>query len=116
MKQSTVAAIICIAAVCYGTSLAQTIAPQSTPGTKTPLIDARQKEQKARIKQGVKSGELTRHETKRLAVEQKKIKRDEAKAKSDGKVTPQERKRLLHEQNRASKDIYKQKHDRQKRR
>lgn len=115
MKQSTVVAIICIAAACYGTSLAQTTAPQSAGGTKTPLIDARQKEQKARIKQGVNSGALTRHETKRLAVEQKKIRRDEAKAKSDGKVTPKERKRLLHEQNHASKDIYKQKHDRQKR-
>lgn len=115
MKQLTVVAILCIAAACYGTSLAQMTAPQSTGGTKTLLIDARQKEQKARIKHGVKSGELTRHETKRLAVKQTKIKRDEAKAKSDGKVTPKERKRLLHEQNHASKDIYKQKYDRQKR-
>lgn len=115
MKLSTVVAITCITAACYSTGLAQTTATQSAGGTKTPLIDAREKNQKARIKQGVKSGELTRRETKRLVAEQKKIKRDEAKAKSDGTVTPQERKRLSREQNRASKDIYKQKHDRQKR-
>ncbi len=115
MRLSTVVAITCITMVCYGTSFAQTTTPQSAGGTKTPLIDARQKNQKERIKDGVKSGELTRRETKRLVAEQKKIKRDEIKAKSDDTVTPQERKHLLHEQNRASKDISKQKHDQQKR-
>ena len=90
--------------------------PQAKPKSdQTPAIDKREQNQKQRIKEGVKSGELTKKEARRLAAEQKKIKRDEAKAKSDGKVTPQERRKIRREQNRASKDIYRQKHDAQKR-
>jgi Ni/Co efflux regulator RcnB len=44
----------------------------------------RQRNQKQRIRQGVRSGELTRHEVKRLEREQTHIQRDEAWAKSDG--------------------------------
>lgn len=81
---------------------------------KTPAVDQRQENQKARIIEGRKSGELTRKETRRLAVQQGKIKADEKKAKADGVVTPAERAKLQHEQNRASKNIYRQKHDAQK--
>jgi hypothetical protein len=111
MKASTFIAVVCLGAAAFGTSLAQTANPQA--GSKTPRIEAREKAQKERIKEGVKSGELTRRETRRLAVEQKKIRNDEAKA--DGKVTPRERARLNKELNRASGDIYRQKHDKQKR-
>jgi len=113
MKASTFIAVVCLGAAAFGTSLAQTANPQA--GSKTPRIDAREKAQKERIKEGVKSGELTRRETHRLAVEQKKIRNDEAKAKADGKVTPRERARLNKELNRANRDIYRQKHDKQKR-
>jgi len=90
--------------------------PQEKPrSTETPVIDKREQNQKARIKQGVKSGELTKKETRRLAAEQKKIKHDEKKAKADGVVTPQEKAKIRKEQKRASKDIYRQKHDAQKR-
>ena len=84
--------------------------------TNTPVIDKRQEIQKKRIKQGVKSGELTARETGRLIHQQGKIHRMERRAKSDGHVTKRERVRLHRAENRASRNIYRQKHDRQKRR
>lgn len=110
MKASTVVAIVCLAMMAFATSSAQATNP---PGRKTPGIDAREKAQKERIKEGIKSGELTRREVRRLAAEQKKIWVDEAK--SDGKVTKRERAKLGKELNKASRDIARQKHDRQKR-
>lgn len=82
---------------------------------RTPGIDERQDVQKERIKQGVKSGELTKPEARKLVAEQKKIGRAEARAKSDGTVTKKERAKLHHELNKANRDIARQKHDRQKR-
>jgi hypothetical protein len=82
--------------------------------TATPRVGKRQVQQQARIKEGVKSGELTRREVRRLEREQAKIAVDKAKAKSDGVVTPAERAKLTREQNRASRHIVKQKHDAQK--
>ena len=81
----------------------------------TPVVDARQANQKARIQDGVKSGELTRREATRLRAEQRRIRADERRAKADGVVTPAERTQLRREQNRASRDIARQKHDGQKR-
>ncbi|MBI1804288.1 MAG: hypothetical protein HY033_03250 [Ignavibacteriae bacterium] len=79
--------------------------------TQTPQVDAREKNQQERIKEGVKSGELTGGETRRLEAEQGKIKADEMNAKADGKVTPAERRHIKREQNRASRHIYKKKHN-----
>jgi len=78
---------------------------------KTPSIDQREKNQEKRIEQGVKSGELTPGETRRLEIQQGKIKADEAKAKSDGKVTPAERRKLKRELNRANRNIFRKKHN-----
>ena len=86
-------------------------AQEKPKSDQTPVIDKREQIQKQRVKQGVKSGELTKKEARRLGAEQRKIKRDEAKAKSDGTVTPAERKKLTREQNRASKDIARNKHN-----
>ncbi len=91
------------------------LAQETQEKPKTPVIDKRERNQKARIKEGVKSGELTKRETALLAAEQRKIKKDEAKAKADGTVTPEERQKLRREEKRASKDIYKQKHNKEKR-
>lgn len=77
----------------------------------TPRADKREAIQKQRIKQGVKSGELTKPEARRLAREQRKIKKDEAAAKSDGTVTPAERAKLQREQNRASRKIARKKNN-----
>src|SRR5215475_11424071 len=83
--------------------------------TEAANTNQRQRNQQLRIRQGVRSGELTRHEVRRLEREQTRIRRDEAWAKSDGVFTPRERARIQQEQNRASADIYRQKHDNQTR-
>lgn len=79
--------------------------------TKTPRVDRREARQKARIEQGVKSGELTKQEAAQLDVQQQKIRRDEMKAKADGTISPAERMKLKREQNRANKKIYRKKHN-----
>jgi hypothetical protein len=83
--------------------------------TRDPHVNQRQHNQRERIQQGVKSGELTRRETGRLAEEQKDIRQLERAYKSDGTLTGAERRDLQHEQNQASRDIYRQKHDGQDR-
>ena len=78
-------------------------------------IDRREHNQKVRIRQGVKSGELTRNETRHLAKEESRIRAAETKAKADGEVTKKEALKLDHFLDKAGKDIYKQKHDNQDR-
>ena len=82
---------------------------------KTPAIDKREHNQQERIRQGIKSGELTRRETIRLEEQEAKIRVNEKFAKADGKITPAERERLEKELNRSSRNIYDQKHDNQDR-
>ncbi len=79
--------------------------------TATPRVTKRQVRQQARIEQGVKSGELTRHEARGLERQQAKIAVDKRKAKADGVVTPRERVKLTKEQNRASRRIHRLKHN-----
>jgi hypothetical protein len=81
----------------------------------TPKINHNQKHQTARIAHGVKNGELTAKEAKRLTREQKHIQHEKRLAKADGKVTRRERKHIRRDQRMASRDIYRQKHDRQDR-
>jgi hypothetical protein len=85
------------------------------PGTRDPRVNARQHNQHVRVVQGMRSGELTRHETRRLAEEQRDVRQLERAYKSDGTLTRNERRDLHHEQNQASRDIYRQKHDEQAR-
>lgn len=82
----------------------------------TPVLDKRQQNQKARIHQGVKSGELTKRETGRLVKGQRQLRKMKNHAKSDGNVTRKERARLQHKANVESRKIGINKHDRQKRR
>lgn len=77
--------------------------------------DARQHNQRARIHQGVKSGELTQKEAAGLRAQQRKIRRMERKAEADGVVTGQEKHKIEKAQDRASKSIHNQKHDDQQR-
>ncbi len=67
--------------------------------------------QKHRITQGVKSGELTRSETKNLIEDKKDIHHEVALAKSDGKVTRGERRIITKDQNKESREIYRKKHN-----
>jgi len=78
-------------------------------------IDARQARQRARIRNGVESGQLTRREATRLRGDQRTIRRQERRARADGVVTPRERAQLYRHQKRASRHINTQRHDRQQR-
>ncbi len=84
-------------------------------GTRDPGVNHRQHHQAARIVQGVRSGELTRRETRHLAHQQMRIRHEERRFKSDGTLTRRERAKLHHDLNHASASIYRQKHDRQHR-
>ncbi len=81
------------------------------PGTKTPGITARQKNQGKRIKRGVRSKELTKRETGSLVKDTKEIKEDKAAAKADGTVTGAERKEIHQDMNQTSRKIYRKKHN-----
>jgi len=74
-------------------------------------INSREHNQQSRIRQGVRRGELTQAETRRLETEEARIRASEARAKKDGKITPAERVRIQKELDKASRDIYQQKHD-----
>jgi len=77
----------------------------------TPVVRERQQAQTERIRQGVQSNELTRHEIKRLAAEQRHIQNEKKMAKSDGVVTGRERRQIRKDQRKANRNIYRQKHD-----
>jgi hypothetical protein len=66
---------------------------------------------KIKINQGVKSGELTKKETVRLARQQKDISQDVKSAKADGVVTREERKNIKKEKRKADRTIYRKKHN-----
>lgn len=77
----------------------------------TPKVDQRQKNQKLRIVDGVRDGELTRAETANLAKDQRELRRMERRAKRDGKVTARERARLQRKANKNSRKIARKKNN-----
>ena len=106
--------ILTAASITFGLTLL-TFAQTPAPGTKTPGITERQQQQQRRIRRGVRSGELTRKETRRLEKGQKEIQQDKKEAKADGTVTAQERQEIHKDQNQASRKIYRAKHNRRTR-
>ena len=106
MKRPLVMSVV--AALCLTATVADA-------GTRDPGVNARQQNQRARIQQGVRSGELTRPETRRAVESQRDIRQLERAYKSDGTLTGVERRDLRHEQSQASREIYRQKHDGQDR-
>lgn len=84
--------------------------PKAAPG-----VNHRQYDQRNRVQQGVRSGELTREEAQTLRGEQRDIRQTEREYKSDGVLTRTERKDLHQEQNQASQNIYEEKHDAEQR-
>lgn len=81
----------------------------------TPRLDQREQNQRQRVGQGVRSGELTRPETRRLVKGQVHVRRLEGRAKADADVTKRERVRLEHAADVQSRRILRQKHDGQDR-
>lgn len=74
-------------------------------------VAKRQCRQGTRISQGVKSGQLTRAETRSLVSEQRRIQRVKVRSWSDGRLSAREKAHLELMQDRASHRIYKLKHN-----
>lgn len=70
-----------------------------------------QKNQVHRVKNGVKSGEITKGELKVIKHEQKDFRQDVHMAASDGNITPHEKKFIRKEQHQNSRLIYRTKHN-----
>ena len=94
-----------------GTALAQT--PQPSPNQKPATVNQRRENQQDRIANGVRSGQLTPRETRRLEGRETRLNhtiRSDRKA-NDGKLTAQERRQVNRRQNRISRSIYRDKHN-----
>ena len=101
-----------IVAIAFFTASAYTSNAQTTTTAKQVSTI---KGDKQRIKQGVKSGELTPAETARLAAQTQKLKDEKEAYKADGVVTKEERKDFKQDKKKVSRSIYRQKHDGQTR-
>ena len=79
----------------------------------TPVINAREQNQAKRIKQGVKSGKLTKAQAAQLKKQlkgDKQEKRAMIKANGGKPLTAEQRKTLRQNLNQSSKQIYQEKH------
>ena len=79
----------------------------------TPAPRNIQQSERARIRQGVASGELTRSEAARLHAREAGITADKRAARANGVVTPGEHREIRGDERRASRAIYRQKYDAQ---
>jgi methylthioribose-1-phosphate isomerase len=84
-------------------------------GSANAQIRHRALNQHQRIREGVKSGELTRPEAKNLREDHKDLHQDIKEARSDGKITREERKDIRKEENKDSRKIYRKKHNERER-
>ena len=76
-------------------------------------IKDRKQNQQKRIANGVKSGELTPHETARIENKESKINKEvrQDRKANGGNLTNKEKAKVNRQQNKVSKEIYKEKHD-----
>jgi hypothetical protein len=77
-------------------------------------IDQRQDYQQDRIERGIRDGQITSGEARRLEQGERAIDRAQARARADGVVTSQERARIDRMTDRESRDIYRESHDNQR--
>ncbi len=84
------------------------VAPRSPASAIERNID-----QQARIRAGLRSGDLNTSEAARLAREQSQIERMQSRALRDGRLTRDEARRIDHAQSRLSRDIQRERHDAQ---
>lgn len=75
------------------------------------VVKGRASNQKARVKEGVASGELTKHEARSIAKDERKIKRETKAAAADGTVTAAEKAKITKDQTKVSKKIARDKHN-----
>ncbi len=79
-------------------------------------IDRRESRQEQRIQQGIRSGEITRHEARQLEAEQARIRQLERNAQRDGHIDRYEAARIREAQNAASHHIRQEANDGDRRR
>ncbi len=110
MKKSALIGAIIMAFAISGAAMAQ---DQPTQAPARPKVAQRQINQQKRIAQGVKSGQLTKGETRRLERQQGRIqaRKQMDRAEHGGRLTPRNKARLNRMQNRASRRIYRAKHN-----
>jgi hypothetical protein len=88
--------------------------PTPTPAEKPkPTIAERKENQRDRIANGVKSGQLTAGETAKLEKQQQGINKQVAadRKANGGKLNASQKQQLNREQNAASRNIYREKHN-----
>ncbi len=77
--------------------------------------DATLQNNKRRIENGIKSGELTKNEARELRENQQEIREEKHEAKADGVVTRGERREINEEKREQNKEIYRKKHNHKRR-
>lgn len=98
MKATIIAAITLLLSASFVDAGAQTIKGKAV-------------QQHRRIKQGVRSGEITRAEAVNLRNGQREIRQDVRAAKADGVVTAAEKSAIKQEQRQESRKIFRKKHN-----
>jgi hypothetical protein len=102
-----------IISILSGALLAGTATMSFADDAKEGKIKQRKENQQKRIAQGVKSGELTPHETARIEHNESKINKEVRRERraNGGNLTNKEKAQVNRQQNKVSKEIYNQKHD-----
>jgi hypothetical protein len=97
----------------HGKILAAVLAVSTYTTAFAAEVDRRQANQQARIAEGVKSGQLTPHETARLERKEAKIRREvrRDRAANGGKLTAAEKARVNRQEDRTSRQIDRAKHN-----
>jgi hypothetical protein len=84
----------------------------AAPASQAATVNARERAQQARLRQGLRSGELTGREFVRLEAQEARIRAEELRYRhNDGHLGPRERADLQRDLNRESRRIAQQKHD-----
>lgn len=96
-------------------AIALLVSALAAPAALGQRIENRKERQKARVAEGVKSGELTKKEAAEIRARERNLNKQIREDRKDGGgLTPLERAKIEKRQDNISKDIYKQKHDAQK--
>ena len=115
-KKMLVAGLVSAAVTLGGGAFTPVYADNHSAARKRdPGVNKRQNNQRQRINQGVRGGELTRDEARTLREEQRDVRKLEREYKSDGTLTRAERRDLHREQNEASQNIREEKHNSERR-
>lgn len=77
--------------------------------------DMNLKGEKARVKEGIKSGEITKAEAKRIKKEAKDVQHAKHRANADGTITKREQMRIAKQDRQLDKTIRKTKHNKRDR-